>query len=132
MIAVDTNVLLRLLVSDHEEQTEQARRLFDDARGNEPVYVGLIVLVEMVWALRSRYGYDGERIDAVVDGLLRTADIHVEAATEVSSILADEAQGTRVLADALIALAARQAGCTTTYTFDRRAARDVPGMTLLT
>ncbi len=50
MIAVDTNVLVRLLVNDPNapEQSQQARELLN-AQGE--VWVGQIVLIETIWVL---------------------------------------------------------------------------------
>lgn len=64
MIAVDTNVLLRLLVGDEPSQAAKARRLFDRANANrQAVWVADTVLVEMVWTLAR--AYSRERTDIV-------------------------------------------------------------------
>jgi len=56
MIALDTNVLIRFLVRDDEEQFERAERLIRRAaRAGEPVFISLLVLLETEWVLRSRY-----------------------------------------------------------------------------
>ena len=45
MLGIDTNVLIRLLVSDDAEQTRRARKLVDQAVSrDEPVLVSLPVL----------------------------------------------------------------------------------------
>ena len=51
MIAVDTNVLVRILIDDPEEieQTQAARKL---ARAAGTVFVPQIVQVECVWVLK--------------------------------------------------------------------------------
>lgn len=53
MIAIDTNVLVRILVEDPDapEQCQQARNLVLSA--SEPVWIAQIVLVEAVWVLES-------------------------------------------------------------------------------
>ena len=51
MIAVDTNVVVRLLVRDDAKQAEAAAVLF--ARG--PVGLSATVLLETAWVLRSGY-----------------------------------------------------------------------------
>ncbi len=52
MIAVDTNVLLRLLVGDDPAQAAKARRLFDRADAeHKAIWVADSVLVELVWTL---------------------------------------------------------------------------------
>lgn len=55
MIAVDTNVLVRILVDDPGQsgQVKRARALAGEAG---EVHVPLIVLVETVWVLETSYG----------------------------------------------------------------------------
>ena len=49
MIAVDTNVLVRLLTGDEPEQAAAARRLF----ASEAIWIGKTVLLETGWVLRG-------------------------------------------------------------------------------
>lgn len=58
MIALDTNVLIRLVVNDHQEQSELAARLVQDNR----VFISKTVLLELEWVLRRSYRFDRERI----------------------------------------------------------------------
>ena len=69
MLAVDTNVLLRLLVDDPEapEQCAAARRLASDA-GRE--YVPQVDQIETVWVLERAYRVGK---GAIVDSLARVA-----------------------------------------------------------
>lgn len=53
MLAVDTNLIVRYLVGDDPAQAARARKLID---GNE-VFVGLTVLLETEWVLRSVYEF---------------------------------------------------------------------------
>ncbi len=57
MIAVDTNVLVRLLVNEPTDQgqIELAKTLLREAG---QVYVPQIVQVELVWVLETAYGFD--------------------------------------------------------------------------
>jgi predicted nucleic-acid-binding protein len=57
-IAIDTNVLVRILVQDPTapNQCAAARRLVTDAtEAGEPLLVSLCALLETEWVLRSRY-----------------------------------------------------------------------------
>ena len=54
MIAVDTNVLVRLLTGDDLKQAAAARSLF--AAG--PIWIAKTVLLETAWVLRSLYGFE--------------------------------------------------------------------------
>ena len=52
MIALDTNVLVRFIVEDDDEQTGRAVLLIHDALAkNEPLFVSEVVLCEVVWVL---------------------------------------------------------------------------------
>lgn len=54
MIAVDTNVLVRLLTADDPKQLAAARSLF----ASDPIWVAKTVLLETGWVLRSLYGFE--------------------------------------------------------------------------
>jgi predicted nucleic acid-binding protein len=55
MLGIDTNVVIRLIISDDAEQTRRARKLIEQAlKSDEPVLVSLLVLLESEWVLRSR------------------------------------------------------------------------------
>ena len=51
MIAVDTNIVIRLLTRDDPQQTEQVRLLF----ANETILLPKTVILEVEWALRRLY-----------------------------------------------------------------------------
>lgn len=63
--AIDTNVLVRLLVDDHSEQSEIAAKLAAQFR----LVVLPTVMLETEWVLRSRFGFHRGRI---VELFLRT------------------------------------------------------------
>jgi predicted nucleic acid-binding protein len=51
MVAIDTNVLVRLLVGDHPAQAKASERLFDSA----DIFIPDTVLLETEWVLRAAY-----------------------------------------------------------------------------
>jgi predicted nucleic acid-binding protein len=54
LIAFDTNVMIRLLVHDDPQQATEAERLVREAAAaGETVFLGVPVLCEIVWVLRS-------------------------------------------------------------------------------
>jgi predicted nucleic-acid-binding protein len=62
MIALDTSVVVRLIVRDDETQLRLARALLDDNQ----VTISLLTLLECEWVLRSRYHFDAHRtVDAL-------------------------------------------------------------------
>ena len=52
MVAVDTNVLVRLLTNDHAAQAARAAAVFQSG----PVFIPKSVLLETEWVLRYSYG----------------------------------------------------------------------------
>ncbi|WP_297444821.1 type II toxin-antitoxin system VapC family toxin [Acidiferrobacter sp.] len=133
MIGIDTNVLLRWVLHDDEEQAARARKVFESA---ESILITDIVLVETVWTLRGkRYKATKEDIQALVISLLEEPNMVFESKQVIWSALNDFvankpvkiAKDTKTadLADALIVnktkRAARDRRLTYqgTYTFDR-------------
>lgn len=56
MKAVDTNVLVRFLVQDDETQAQIATSLLNDAETlKQPLFVSNVVVLELMWVLRSVY-----------------------------------------------------------------------------
>lgn len=51
MIAIDTNILVRLLVGDHAAQARASRKLF----ASEEVFIPDTVLLETEWVLRAAF-----------------------------------------------------------------------------
>ena len=125
MIGLDTNVLVRYIVQDDVDQAAAATRLIEKRCTEQaPGFVGIPVLVELVWVLTAAYDYEREVVASVVGQLLRTAELTVEDAESVWLALRDFEAGSADFADCLIAQRNHALGCETTYTFDRRATRE--------
>ena len=127
MRALDSSVLLRYLTQDDSRQTPVATAFVASLTPDDPGYVSLPVLCEIVWSLRRVYGVPPERVSDVVRGLLGAAEIVVADEPAVTAALEIKAD----FVDALIHAQGRVAGCRMTATFDRRFAR-VEGVELLT
>ena len=124
MTGLDTNVLVRYFAQDDPIQSRKAtdiieRKLTED----EPGFVSLVVLVETVWVLSRAYGVTDEEIAAVVEGMLQADTLVLQNEQEVFTAAALLRAGSGSFADALIAALGRWAGCDSTFTFDRKAAR---------
>ncbi len=131
MIGLDTNVLVRLLTNDDPAQAEAAQRLLETQAGRDaPAFVDRVALVELVWVLQRRYGYDRDAIADAVVALLRTPALRLEDAARVIDAVRIYRGGHADFADVMLVLGAREAGCTALATFDRRAAR-LDGATLV-
>ena len=76
LIAVDTNVLLRYVLRDDEQQADRARRLIDEA---DSVLVTDVVLVETVWTLTGRkYCARKPDVTRLVERLMQDPGIRFE------------------------------------------------------
>ena len=127
MLGIDTNVLIRLLVSDDAEQTRRARKLVDQAVSrDEPVLVSLPVLVETEWVLRSRYGLSREAVLGVFRAALESRELSFEDEPALEEALFQWTDSACGFSDCLIAAHSRRLGCRTTATFDVKACR-LPG-----
>ena len=127
VLGVDTNVLVRFLTRDDAVQAEQARHIITSPH-NQPIHIGLIVLVELVWVLTKLKRWPRADVYAACSSLLRSDDFVIEDASLVGQCLLDAEQASCDLADALIAAINARAGCLTTVTFDRDAQK-LAGMT---
>jgi predicted nucleic-acid-binding protein len=132
MIALDTNVLVRLLVKDEAKQAALAQSYLREPCSNEnPAWINRVVLAEFVWVLESYYEYPKERVAAALEGILTTAILKVEEAAIVRSALTHYRNEGAEFADALIALTNAAKGAEMTLTFDKSAARRLTEFTLL-
>ncbi len=104
MIAVDTNVLVRLLTEDDRKQAAAARSLF--AAG--PIWIAKTVLLETGWVLRTLYGFEDSAVREAFTKLLGLKNVHAEDEPSVAAALALTVHGIE-LADA-IHLSSRPAG----------------------
>jgi predicted nucleic-acid-binding protein len=119
-IAIDTNVLVRLLVHDDEVQFGAARRLVDAAaQAKEPVLIMLCALLETEWVLRSRYKLDKQSIASAFAQLLESGDVEFEHEPTVEETLHLWSQQARAdFADCLLSARAVHLGRSRFLTFD--------------
>jgi predicted nucleic-acid-binding protein len=112
MLAVDTNVFVRLIADDDPDQTAIAHSLL--AIG--PIWVSKTVLLEANWVLKSGYNFDLGEIREAFTRVLGLANAHIEDKAAVSAALALTLHGVE-FADALH-LSGRPSGIEF-LTFDR-------------
>ncbi|MGB3193508.1 MAG: type II toxin-antitoxin system VapC family toxin [Limnoraphis sp.] len=116
MIGVDTNILVRYLTRDDEQQWQQAVAVI---KQNQPCFVANIVLCELVWVLRGRnYGFGKDEIINTLEAMLHSSVFEFESRSIVYQALQRYKQGRADFSDYLIGAIASQAGCTETVSFD--------------
>ncbi|CAN5454648.1 PIN domain-containing protein [soil metagenome] len=119
MIGADTNLLIRFLVRDVEEQAEKVKNLFEKG---EQFYINAVVLSEIWWVLTSVYGYSKNEFVMAMDLLLETEGVFFFNRGTVRSALADYIHSTAGFSDCLIHRINSEANLNT-LTFDKKAAR---------
>jgi predicted nucleic-acid-binding protein len=120
LIALDTNVLVRLLIRDDEDQAMRARTLVETCRGDGDVcLVTNPVLCELEWVLESVYRVPRADILAAVRMLQTTPPFVLEDPELVDRSLDLYSKGKGDLSDYLLGEIGRARGARTTYTFDR-------------
>ena len=119
MRAVDTTVLVRLLVQDNEAQVAAAERF-----SGSGAWVSTVVLAETIWVLESVYELDAMAVATAVGMLLGHEKVSLEASDAV-------AEAVRVFrekpglgfSDCLVLHLAKRAGHTPLGTFDTKLGR---------
>lgn len=121
MTGLDTNVIIRYLTHDDPIQTPAAVKLIDSFSREHPGFLSLVVVVETIWVLEDVYDFNNNRIEEVLEMLLRSEEIIIEREDLVLQALRRLRADKGDFSDCLIERCAHAAGCTNTATFDRRA-----------
>ena len=118
MIAIDTNVLVRIIVEDvgQAEQTKIAREL---AKKAQKIYLTQIVQVETTWVLAKVYKLNKPDLIAALDHLLENPAFVLQNLESFQTALGLFKQSQADFADCLI-LVESQHVQTMLYTFDKR------------
>ena len=116
MIAVDTNIVIRLLTGDDPAQLARARYLFE----TEKVFLPKTVVLETEWVLRSLYGLAASDIIRALTALVTLPQVSVEDSATIIEALGWLRQGLD-FADALHLASSRMSE--RFVTFDRALVR---------
>jgi predicted nucleic-acid-binding protein len=115
MLAVDTNLLVRLVARDDASQVHSAETFVSPG-----AWVSHLVLAEMIWVLDSVYDLSRDQISTAVEMLLHHKDLTLQDADVVSAALVHYRGRTMVdFSDCLVLEIARKAGHLPLGTFDR-------------
>ncbi|KKX30400.1 type II toxin-antitoxin system VapC family toxin [Rhizobium sp. LC145] len=130
-IGIDTNVLLRIAIPDDVRQVDALRRLLDRLGTDDILFVNVSVILEANWVLNRKYRYPKDRILDFIQAILERREFEVAAYEAVGNAVHFCRMFNVDFADALLSEMNRIDGCSTTMTFDKKAASRVPGMELL-
>ena len=125
MIAIDTNVLVRLLVDDQPIQGKASQKLF----ASEDIFIPDTVLLETEWVLRAAFGLGRAEICAALRRVCGLRNVAVSDGPLVAQVIdwheagfdfADQHQAAAAIAGAATRLRRRQTGFMTQEIQQRR------------
>jgi predicted nucleic-acid-binding protein len=113
MVAIDTNIIVRLLVNDDADQYKKAYSLFDQ----HEVFIADTVILETEWVLRFAYDFKADQIADALTMLLGLPNVHVDHSSILVQVVSWHRQGFD-FADAFHLAKSKQ--CKAFYTFDKK------------
>lgn len=119
VIGLDTNVLVRYVTGDDLLQWQLAAEVIE-AEG-QLCFLSNIVLCEFVWVLRGKpYQFTRQQISDTLETMFLSSTFEFEDRSAIYQALQRMKGGKADFSDYLIGTIAHQAGCSTTYSFDRK------------
>lgn len=124
MKAIDTNVLIRFITKDDENQAKLVYQLFKQTEKNQhKLFVPLLVVLEVIWVLQSIYETPDSEIVKTFSDLLAMPVLLFESENAIQNFIESAAQTSFDLSDLLIAHSAYASDCESIFTFDKKAAK---------
>ena len=115
-VTVDTNILVRAVISDHQQQAKAATSLLRDA---EVIAVPTACLCEFAWVLRRLYKIGQRDISAALQALLAAGNVVVDRPAVDAGLAVLDAGGD--FADGVLAHEGIWLGGETFVSFDKTA-----------
>ncbi len=124
MVSADTNVIVRLLVSDDKSQSEKTKRLFEQ----EEIFIPTTVVLECEWVLRYAYHFEPTMIADAFQALFGLPNVTLQEQAVIADAIAWHRQGMD-FADAMHLAGSRH--CDSFATFDRKFIKSAKKLTQL-
>lgn len=121
MIAIDTNILVRLFVDD-TDSPEQMALVGQLVAQQEAIYVSQVVQVELVWVLESAYDFEKSEVLAVLQAMYDHSAILLEYREQFFEALRLFIDGSADFSDYVIFVNAKSLDYPF-WTFDKKLAR---------
>ena len=116
---VDANVIIRLLTDQPPEMAEKAERLFAAVdQGIITLVVPEVVVAEVVWVLKSFYGFTPAEISSLLEDFLSSEGLQCEDKPGLLQALTIYKYKNIDFIDALLAVQMTRQGITDIYSFD--------------
>lgn len=113
MVAVDTNIVVRLLTQDDELQYQQSIKIFQ----SQDVFIANTVILETEWVLRFAYKFNPSEICQALRQLLGLPNVYLADASLIDRVLQWHENGLD-FADAFNLVQSQH--CSEMYTFDEK------------
>lgn len=130
MIALDTNLLMRYLTQDDPVQSPKATRIIQRLTEEEPGFVSLVTVLEILWVRKSIYKRTPSQIADEIEMILAADTLEVQNEQEVYQAVV-ALRRTGEFEDGLIGALGLWRGCSATLTFDVNAAQRLHGFKLI-
>jgi len=125
MIAIDTNVLVRIFIDDlNQTQVNKSRELVQKAKH---IHITQIVLIELIWVLSRAYQLEKSKIISILQEIYENAAFVVEQKEQLLEALTLYKNHSVDFSDCMILAATKKANVDHVYTFDAKFAR-LPGV----
>lgn len=121
MQTVDTNVLVRILITD-DKQLEQVKLARQFAKKAQQLFVPQIVQVELVWVLETAYGLGKIDIVKILQHLQTNEAFQLQNESEFSAALQIYQTNNVDFSDSLILVESKRKNCDV-VTFDKKFSR---------
>jgi len=122
MISVDTNIIIRFLTHDDNQQYKKAFSIFNSYE----IFISDTVILETEWVLRFAYNYSTEEICSAFINLFGLKNIHLSNPSFIAQAIEWHKQGVD-FSDAMHLTQCQQ--FETLYTFDKKFASKANDLT---
>jgi predicted nucleic-acid-binding protein len=107
--SLDTNILVRLLVQDDEQQALMAAKFLARYVNQASLFVPVTVVLELEWVLRARYKFRKAEVLSALSSLLTTFELVFESEDALEQALDRYQDGDADFAECLhLALASKE------------------------
>lgn len=120
MLAIDTNVFVRIFVADNDIQSRKAKQFIQN---HFPVFVSTIVFCEAIWLFKSHFKLNKAQIISTVEKILKTQQFHFEHLDALWHAFHEFQHGNADFPDCIIGAVAKLNNCSHVVTFDKTAAK---------
>lgn len=122
LIGIDTNVIVRYLIRDDEEQYAAAAALMESLTETTPGFLTSVTMAEIYWVLQRTYKIPRAVALSRIRQLLEVGVLEFDDGEGIVQALELAEEGAD-LADALMQTTFQQFGATAAVTFDKDASR---------